>query len=242
MAIKTYKKGSKTRVATNFLVSEFCCKGNDCCVAAKIDTALVEVLQKIREHFGVPVTINSAYRCEKHNKAVGGAKNSYHTKGMAADIVATGVKPLEIARYAESIGVKGIGLYDDFVHVDTRENKSFWYSHKEEKRTTFFDENPIKKWQQAAIMDGFVLKFGADGIWGAECEALAKKALCQKEKVGYKNTHLVKIIQNAVGVTADGKFGKDTKNAVIKYQKSNALESDGIVGYNTWKKILGVAK
>ena len=87
-----------------------------------------------------------------------------------------------------------------------------------------------------------VLKFGADGIWGAECEALAKRALCQKEKVGYKNTHLVKIIQNAVGVTADGKFGKDTKNAVIKYQKSNALESDGIVGYNTWKKILGVAK
>ena len=37
-------------------------------------------------------------------------------------------------------------------------------------------------------------------------------------------------------------IGKDTKNAVIKYQKSNALESDGIVGYNTWKKILGVAK
>ncbi len=242
MSIRTYKKGSKTRVSSNFLASEFCCKGNGCCVCAKIDTSLVECLQKIRNHFGAPTTINSGYRCEKHNKAVGGASSSYHIKGMAADIVVSGVKPLEVAKYAESIGILGIGLYDDFVHIDTRKQKAFWYSHKEEKRNSFLEENAIKKWQQAAILDGFVLKYGADGIWGAECEALAKKAVCQKQILGYSKHNLVKIIQKAVGVTQDGKFGKDTKNAVVAYQKNNGLKADGVVGYNTWKKILGVAK
>ena len=56
---------------------------------------------------------------------------------MAADIVVKGVKPLEVARYTESIGIKGIGLYSSFVHVDTRTRKSFWYGHKQEYRATF---------------------------------------------------------------------------------------------------------
>ena len=33
--------------------------------------------------------------------------------------------------------MKGIGLYDTFVHIDTRESKSFWYGHGQERRTTF---------------------------------------------------------------------------------------------------------
>ncbi|MBR4708763.1 MAG: hypothetical protein IKP30_01460 [Bacteroidaceae bacterium] len=35
---------------------------------------------------GVPIKINSGFRCQALNKAVGGAANSYHTKGRAADI------------------------------------------------------------------------------------------------------------------------------------------------------------
>ena len=38
----------------------------------------------------------------------------------------------------------------------------------------------------------------------------------------------------------DGVFGLGTKNAVISYQKSKGLDSDGIVGKNTWKSILGL--
>ncbi|MBQ1231107.1 MAG: peptidoglycan-binding protein [Clostridia bacterium] len=86
--------------------------------------------------------------------------------------------------------------------------------------------------------DGYKFKFGADGIWGKECEAVAKKALCKKHLVGYKN--LTKIVQKVVGVTADGKFGNDTRNAVIKWQKLVGLVADGVVGYNSWKKILSV--
>ena len=38
----------------------------------------------------------------------------------------------------------------------------------------------------------------------------------------------------------DGIFGNDTKNTVIKYQKSKGLSADGIVGQNTWRKLLNI--
>lgn len=105
---------------------------------------------------------------------------------------------------------------------------------------TIKKENAVLEWQKAAIADGFKFaKYGADGKWGSECEAVAKQAICKK-RVTYKYKNLTKIVQNAVGVTADGKFGNDTRNAVIKFQKLVGLVADGCVGLNTWKKILGV--
>ena len=45
-----------------------------------------KVLEPLRQHFGKPIRINSGFRCKALNEAVGGAKNSYHTKGRAVDI------------------------------------------------------------------------------------------------------------------------------------------------------------
>jgi hypothetical protein len=142
MAIKTYAKGSNTKLSANFNSSEFDCHGSGCCSSTLVDDKLVTYLQQIREHFGKPVNISSGYRCATHNKNIGGATNSRHSKGQAADIYINGVTPAEIAKYAESIGILGIGLYETnsdgfFVHVDTRETKSFWYGQKEASRTTF---------------------------------------------------------------------------------------------------------
>ena len=67
----------------NFKVSEFSCKH---CGENKIDQRVLDMAQKIREELGVPVRVNSGYRCEKHNAKVGGVKGSYHTKGLAADL------------------------------------------------------------------------------------------------------------------------------------------------------------
>jgi peptidoglycan hydrolase-like protein with peptidoglycan-binding domain len=98
----------------------------------------------------------------------------------------------------------------------------------------------ITAWQKAAIADGFKFpKYGADGAWGDESVAVAKKAVCKKQLV-YKNKNLTKFLQGQLGITADGKFGAGTKTAVINYQKKNRLTADGVVGLNTWKKILGV--
>ena len=45
-----------------------------------------EVLEPLRQHFNVPIRINSGYRSPALNRAVGGAKRSYHLQGRAADI------------------------------------------------------------------------------------------------------------------------------------------------------------
>jgi hypothetical protein len=142
MAIKTYSKGKATQLSTNFKSTEFDCHGSGCCSTTQVDEKLVEYLQNIRNHFGKPVNISSGYRCATHNKNIGGATGSKHSKGQAADIYINGVAPAEIAKYAESIGILGIGLYETdkdghFVHVDTRTSKSFWYGQSEAYRSTF---------------------------------------------------------------------------------------------------------
>lgn len=142
MAIKTYKKGTATTLSTNFKSTEFDCHGSGCCSSTLVDEKLVEYLQKIRDYFGKAVTISSGYRCATHNASVGGATGSYHMKGQAADIYISGVTPAEIAKYAESIGVLGIGLYETssdghFVHIDTRTTKYFWYGQAGTARSTF---------------------------------------------------------------------------------------------------------
>ena len=142
MAVKSYKKGNAVQLSTNFDSTEFDCHGSGCCSLTLIDEKLVKYLQKIRDHFGKPINVSSAYRCSSHNKNVGGVTGSRHTKGEAADIYINGVAPAEIAKYAESIGILGIGLYETnadgfFVHVDTRTSKSFWYGQSEKYRSTF---------------------------------------------------------------------------------------------------------
>lgn len=98
----------------------------------------------------------------------------------------------------------------------------------------------VKEWQNAAIADGFKFpKYGADGVWGAECESIAKSAVCKKRWL-YTNKNLTKIVQRKVGVAVDGLFGKNTDAAVRNFQKAHGLVVDGCVGINTWKKILGV--
>lgn len=119
-------KNGVTKLSKDFRVREFRCKnGTD---VIFVDTALVELLQKIRDHFGAPITINSAYRTPEYNKKVGGSTYSQHQYGKAADIVVKGVKPAEVAAYAEQLmpSYGGVGRYATFTHVDTRDEKSRW--------------------------------------------------------------------------------------------------------------------
>lgn len=113
-----------------FSEREFACK---CCgqlppsMRANIVALVDNVLDPAREEFGGPVTVNSGYRCPKHNLAVGGVVNSQHMKGEAADLCCADNK-----RLAEIIEKNG--KYDQmikylrpdgsirFIHVSWKRN------------------------------------------------------------------------------------------------------------------------
>ena len=69
---------------------------------ANLQQLCEQVLQKVRDHFGKPVTVNSGYRSPELNKAIGGSTTSDHCKGMAADIEIPGVSNYEIADWIKS--------------------------------------------------------------------------------------------------------------------------------------------
>lgn len=52
--------------------------------------------------------------------------------------------------------------------------------------------------------------------------------------------NITKLIQEKLGISADGIFGANTEVAVKNYQRTNGLSVDGIVGRNTWRKLLNL--
>lgn len=134
--IKIYSliRDGNTSLSPNFKVKEFACQDGSDTIVLHNDF-VVDKLQKIRSHFNKPVTINSAYRNPTHNKKVGGSSNSYHVKGRAFDIVVKDVSPNEVAKYAQSIGIKGIIRYSWGVHVDSRGTK-YWAIDNNGKKTS----------------------------------------------------------------------------------------------------------
>ena len=128
MALKAYSvaKDGATYISKNFRVREFRCQdGSD---VVFIESDLVDILQKIRDHFGKAVTITSAFRTASHNKKVGGATYSQHLYGTAADIKVSGVTASAVADFAEILmpSTGGVGRYSTFTHVDVRKVKSRW--------------------------------------------------------------------------------------------------------------------
>lgn len=93
---------------------------------------LAKNLQVLRDAVGKSITITSGYRSPQHNKKIGGAKDSQHVKGMAADIKVTGMTPKEVALIIEGLIESGkmkqggIGIYPSWVHYDIRGTKARW--------------------------------------------------------------------------------------------------------------------
>ena len=94
-------------------------------------------------------------------------------------------------------------------------------------------DNWVKRLQQECNNQGFSNQV-VDGIPGPNT-----LRGCPLLKIGARG-NITKLLQEKLGVTADGIFGNNTKQAVINYQKSKGLSADGIVGQNTWRKLLGL--
>lgn len=219
MVKQFYMENGEQKLSENFKISEFRCKCGKC-NELLLDETLVEWLQKIRDHFGVSVNINSGYRCESHNKAVGGSPTSHHMRGMAADIRVKGIAPKEVAQYAESIGIHRIGLYEgtqegEFVHIGSDTRKRFWLGHTGTNVDTFADER-----EKTFTLTLPVLKRGQ-----------------KREEVKALQAHLVGY---GYDIDVDGSFGPATEAAVKDYQHKHGLTVDGKAGPKTRKDMLGL--
>ena len=130
------------KLTKNFSKSEFDCKsGADMPLEVLENVKLLAIeLQKIRDYVGLPIRINSAYRCPYYNdNIVKGAKNSQHKLGKAADITIDTFTPDEVVGVIENLLVNemlgsfyigGLGRYNTFTHIDIRDYKARWDNRK----------------------------------------------------------------------------------------------------------------
>ena len=125
MSIKSYINDKEGHLLLGrwFRVKEFACKDGSPVVF--IDEHLVTILDILRSEIKKPVIITSGYRTPTRNKEVGGAKYSYHMRGMAADIRVDGMTPKELANKLNKIVPDecGIIVYKNWVHFDVRTSK-----------------------------------------------------------------------------------------------------------------------
>lgn len=119
------------QVSKNINKNEIACHCG--CGFSKASTALIEMIQDVRDHFNKPVKITSCCRCKKHNTKVGGAEKSKHLPDLnnvsrGADISIKNVSILELANYLLSKYPYscGIGIYNTWVHIDDRVKRARW--------------------------------------------------------------------------------------------------------------------
>lgn len=126
--------------------------------------------------------------------------------------------------------VDGLAGTNTFAKLDELINK------KAVGSNSFNFEQWVRDLQSECNRQGFSNQ-KVDGIPGANtlegCPTLRLNA-------SGKITRLLqaRLVSLGYNISIDGCFGENTKSAVINYQKSKGLSADGIVGQNTWRKLL----
>lgn len=104
-----------------------------------VHAAAIEVTRYLSEEEKIPggkqllLIVMSAYRCEDHNRAVGGEPHSKHMLGEALDLKSAELSPDRIAKAidhlqaAGEIPAGGLGRYGTFTHLDVRGTRARWY-------------------------------------------------------------------------------------------------------------------
>lgn len=126
--------------------------------------------------------------------------------------------------------------------VSILENENSFFIRKEVAASSNITFKPSMKdiaiLQNELILQGFKDENGKelyiDGLAGTKT-----LSACPTLKIGAKG-NITKWVQQQLEILADGKFGENTRQAVIIYQENRSMTGDGIVGKNTWKKLLGL--
>lgn len=227
MAVKTYSKAKdgEKRLTENFRVKEFACKdGTD---KILISMELVVMLQKLRAKLceklcgEVSININSGYRTKAHNKKIGGSPTSKHCKGLAADIICKKdgkvVPAKEVCAAAQDIDFDGIAYISaTATHVDCRGYRWWADETKGNKKVADF----YSYYGMAYPEPTETVKKGDKGTPVRWVQDKLKKAgynLAVDGKFGGGTDRALRAFQKKKVPPADGKCGRNTRNALKKY-------------------------
>ena len=198
-----------------------------------IDSDLINILEQVRDHFScTSCDINSGYRTQQADKAVGGSGSGPHTYGCAADVYFyKNGQPVEsrlIACYLQDIGAHGIGYccggnyYG--THIDTLSR--VWHGDERDYSVTVSDYYSYTGTAKAEVYSN---SGGSSAPAGS--------------------TDGIKTVQDWLGVDVDGVYGSQTKTALIKElqtvlnnQYGANLAVDGIFGNQTASAIQNLKK
>lgn len=148
--IQEYYEGSPKDIQwdfKHFKPSEFASKGNG---QVKVSGRMVAALDSVREQLGLPIKITSGHRDEKHNKKVGGAKNSRHVEGDAVDINLADYDDQTrsiLMRLLRKAGFTSFGSYSkspNMLHADMRPSFAKWH----------YGRGGHPKWYQDGMQEG----------------------------------------------------------------------------------------
>lgn len=194
------------QLAKNFRVREFACKDRSDTIL--IDDALVVALQQLRDYFNKPVIIGSGFRTDTYNARIGGARNSLHLRGMAADIDVgrPALDPLIVCMKAQALGLSGLGCYQyangqSWSHIGSGATGKFWTQNAPDRQVYIDTFLPVLR----------------KGSTRTDAVRIAQQLLAR-----------------SFAIDADGHFGSKTLTVVKRFQAEHGLVTDGVIGPKTW--------
>lgn len=105
----------------NFREEEFVCRCRRCNLSIPqpglVTPELLIALQQARDIMQAPITVTSGRRCVRHNRKVGGVRNSYHLSGRAVDVKADDMNRLYDALIAVP-AFRYIERHEGYIHAD----------------------------------------------------------------------------------------------------------------------------
>lgn len=119
-------------VTGHFRFTDFICP---CCDMVKLVPGFFRhaaLLERLACGLAFPITVTSGYRCEKHNRSIGGAPRSWHLL-FATDIIPSDeyrgdmeAALSDMYDLAKELGFGGIGRYERHIHLDCRPERALW--------------------------------------------------------------------------------------------------------------------
>lgn len=85
-----------------------------------------------------------------------------------------------------------------------------------------------------------MVSINVDGIAGNQTNNVINQIMSKTTLRYGSDGVVVRFIQYRLGISNDGKFRGQTRQAVINFQLAHDLDPDGIVGDQTWKELLGL--